>query len=338
MLSIKITIYRLASSSKIAHILCRAAENGKEVLVLMELRARFDEANNVAWSELLEEAGCQVVYGMEGFKCHSKICLITLRDKGKMRYITQIGTGNYNEKTNAMYTDLSLMTASEPIGQDAVRFFRNLLVNDLAGQYQELLVSPYGIRDQLCALIDQEMEKGADGYICIKVNSVTERGMIDKLRAASQAGVQVELIVRGICCLLPGVAGETEHIQVTSIVGRFLEHARIYCFGKGADAKMYLSSADLMTRNLKRRVEIACPVHDREIREQLHWMLTCQLRDNVKASFLCSDGTYHRKEHTLSTACNSQEQFMTESFHRPVEPEPEPVGFWQRMREHWKHE
>lgn len=336
-LSIKITIYRLASSSKIAHILCRAAENGKEVLVLMELRARFDEANNVAWSELLEEAGCQVVYGMEGFKCHSKICLITLRDKGKMRYITQIGTGNYNEKTNAMYTDLSLMTASEPIGQDAVRFFRNLLVNDLAGQYQELLVSPYGIRDQLCALIDQEMEKGADGYICIKVNSVTERGMIDKLRAASQAGVQVELIVRGICCLLPGVAGETEHIQVTSIVGRFLEHARIYCFGKGADAKMYLSSADLMTRNLKRRVEIACPVHDREIREQLQWMLTCQLRDNVKASFLCSDGTYHRKEHTLSTACNSQEQFMTESFHRPVEPEPEPVGFWQRMREHWKH-
>ncbi len=221
MLSIKITIYRLASSSKIAHILCRAAENGKEVLVLMELRARFDEANNVAWSELLEEAGCQVVYGMEGFKCHSKICLITLRDKGKMRYITQIGTGNYNEKTNAMYTDLSLMTASEPIGQDAVRFFRNLLVNDLAGQYQELLVSPYGIRDQLCALIDQEMEKGADGYICIKVNSVTERGMIDKLRAASQAGVQVELIVRGICCLLPGVAGETEHIQVTSIVTTF---------------------------------------------------------------------------------------------------------------------
>lgn len=336
-LSIKITIYRLASSSKIAHILCRAAENGKEVLVLMELRARFDEANNVAWSELLEEAGCQVVYGMEGFKCHSKICLITLRDKGKMRYITQIGTGNYNEKTNAMYTDLSLMTADEGIGQDAVRFFRNMLVNDLAGEYQELLVSPYGIKEQLYTLIDQEMEKGTEGYICIKANSVTERGIIDKLRAASQAGVQVELIIRGICCLLPGVEGETERIHVTSIVGRFLEHARIYCFGKGADAKMYLSSADLMTRNLKRRVEIACPVHDREMREQLQWVLDCQLRDNGKASFLCPDGTYHRKEHTLSAPCNSQEQFMAESFHRPAEAEPEPVGFWQRMLGRWGH-
>ena len=336
-LSIKITIYRLASSSKIAHILCRAAENGKEVLVLMELRARFDEANNVAWSELLEEAGCQVVYGIEGFKCHSKICLITLRDKGKMHYITQIGTGNYNEKTNAMYTDLSLMTADEGIGQDAVRFFRNMLVNDLAGEYQELLVSPYGIKEQLYTLIDQEMEKGTEGYICIKANSVTERGIIDKLRAASQAGVQVELIIRGICCLLPGVEGETERIHVTSIVGRFLEHARIYCFGKGADAKMYLSSADLMTRNLKRRVEIACPVHDREIREQLRWMLDCQLRDNGKASFLCPVGTYHRKEHTLSAPCNSQEQFMAESFHRPAEAEPEPVGFWQRMLGRWEH-
>ena len=336
-LSIKITIYRLASSSKIAHILCRAAENGKEVLVLMELRARFDEANNVAWSELLEEAGCQVVYGIEGFKCHSKICLITLRDKGKMRYITQIGTGNYNEKTNAMYTDLTLMTADEGIGQDAVRFFRNMLVNDLAGEYQELLVSPYGIKEQLYTLIDQEMEKGTEGYICIKSNSVTERGIIDKLRAASQAGVQVELIIRGICCLLPGVEGETERIHVTSIVGRFLEHARIYCFGKGADAKMYLSSADLMTRNLKRRVEIACPVHDREMREQLQWVLDCQLRDNGKASFLCPDGTYHRKEHTLSAPCNSQEQFMAESFHRPAEAEPEPVGFWQRMLGRWGH-
>ena len=336
-LSIKITIYRLASSSKIAHILCRAAENGKEVLVLMELRARFDEANNVAWSELLEEAGCQVVYGIEGFKCHSKICLITLRDKGKMHYITQIGTGNYNEKTNAMYTDLTLMTADEGIGQDAVRFFRNMLVNDLAGEYQELLVSPYGIKEQLYTLIDQEMEKGTEGYICIKSNSVTERGIIDKLRAASQAGVQVELIIRGICCLLPGVEGETERIHVTSIVGRFLEHARIYCFGKGADAKMYLSSADLMTRNLKRRVEIACPVHDREMREQLQWVLDCQLRDNGKASFLCPDGTYHRKEHTLSAPCNSQEQFMAESFHRPAEAEPEPVGFWQRMLGRWGH-
>lgn len=332
-LSIKITIYRLASSSKIARILCRAAENGKQVIVLMELRARFDEANNISWSKLLEDAGCQVVYGMDGFKCHSKICLITLRGKRSIRYITQVGTGNYNEKTNAMYTDLSLMTASDAIGEDANAFFRNMLVFNLEGGYRELMVSPHGIKSELCRLIDQQIALGPEGYICIKVNSVTEREVIDRLRAASQAGVEVQLIVRGICCILPGVPGETENIHVTSIVGRFLEHARIYCFGKGGEAKLYVSSADLMTRNLNRRVEIACPVHDGELREQLLWMLSCQLQDTAKASFVMSDGSYSRKRDRLPSAFNSQTQFMEASPHIVAPEAPKKRSFMDKMAE-----
>ena len=294
--SIKITIYRLASSSKIARILCRAAENGKEVLVLMELRVRFDEANNVAWSKLLEEAGCQVIYGMDGFKCHSKICLITRKERGKMSYITQIGTGNYNEKTNAMYTDLSLMTASPVIGEDAVAFFQNMLINKLNGDYRQLRVSPYGIKEMLIQRIDEQIRKGPEGYICFKVNAITERDIIDKLRQASDAGVEVRMIIRGISCILPGIPGDTENIHISSIVGRYLEHARIYQFGRGEDEKFYISSADLMTRNLNRRVEIACPIFDPDVRMQLRWMLLCQLRDNMKASIALSDGSYHRRK------------------------------------------
>ncbi len=315
-LSIKITIYRLASSSKVAQILCRAAEKGKEVLVLMELRARFDEANNLAWSKMLEEAGCQVVYGLDGYKCHSKICLITLRQKGKMTAITQVGTGNYNEKTNAMYTDLSLMTASPAIGEDAAVFFRNMLVNNLEGEYKQLCVSPYGIKNKVCELIDEQIRLGKEGYICIKINSFTERQVIDKLREASRAGVEVQLIVRGICCLLPGIQGETENIHITSIVGRYLEHARIYLFGRSEKAALYIGSADLMTRNLDRRVEIICPVYDPELRSQLKWLLENQLKDTAKASFMLSDGTYCRKQ--SAEAVDSQQYFMQHSPHRPA--------------------
>ncbi len=314
-LSIKITIYRLASSSRIAHALCRAAEKGKEVLVLMELRARFDEANNLAWSEMLERSGCQVIYGIGGFKCHSKICLITMRSRGKLSYITQIGTGNYNEKTNAMYTDLSLMTASDVIGEDAAVFFRNMLVNDLDGVYRGLCVSPHGIKNMLLDQIDGEIRKGPDGYICIKANSVTEKEVMDKLCEASQAGVEIHLIIRGICCILPGISGYTENIQVVSVVGRFLEHARIYLFGRGERAKVYISSADLMTRNLNRRVEIACPVYDPVLRDRLKWLLDSQLRDTAKASFLLSDGSYSRKH--SATPFDSQAYFMEQSPHMP---------------------
>ena len=330
-LSIKIAIYRLASSSKIAQTLCRAAENGKEVLVLMELRARFDEENNLVWSKMLEESGCQVIYGAEGFKCHSKICLITLRSRNKTSYLTQIGTGNYNEKTNAMYTDLCLMTADQTIGEDAAAFFRNMLVNKLDGTYQQLCVSPFGIKEMLLQNIDRQIALGQSGYVCIKANSVTEREVIDKLAAASRAGVEVQLIIRGICCILPGVAGETENIHVTSVVGRFLEHGRIYQFGRGDDTEFYISSADLMTRNLNRRVEIACPVHDMLLRKQLKWILDSQLRDTAKAGLLLPDGSYCRKHSAVPF--DSQDYFMQQSPHEPAQPVREAPRFLQRLKE-----
>ena len=330
--SIKITIYRLASTSKIARILCRAAENGKEVVALMELRARFDEANNIAWSKMLEEAGCKVIYGMENFKCHSKLCHITLQDKKGTHYITQVGTGNYNEKTSALYTDLSVMTASPVIGADGAAFFRNMLTDNLEGEYQALLVAPNGLKPRMLDLIDEQIAQGPKGYICIKVNSVTEREVIDKLREASQAGVEIKMIVRGICCLRPGVLHQTENIQITSIVGRYLEHARIYVFGRGAEAKYFIASADLMTRNLRRRVEIACPILDPAIRDQLRYLLDLQLQDNAKASFLQPSGAYLRKE-ANGPRIDSQAEFMKTSLHHP-EPEgttrPTP-SFFQRL-------
>lgn len=327
-LSIRITIYRLASSSKIAHILCKAAENGKEVTVLMELRARFDEANNISWSRLLEDAGCQVIYGVEDYKCHSKICLITLGRGDKLSYITQIGTGNYNERTNAQYTDLSLMTANEQIGLDGTAFFQNMLVGNLEGKYQHLLVAPAGLKPGLMDLIDGEIAKGSDGCIRIKANALTEREVMDKLAEASRAGVNVQMILRGICCLRPGIPAQTEHFHVTSIVGRFLEHGRIYCFGRGKDAKLFIGSADLMTRNLTRRVEIVCPVYDPEVRRQLLWILRTQLEDNVKATSLLSDGSYCRKVNSLPP-CSSQEVFMEKSIHQSTgtqKPRPEKRG------------
>ena len=330
-LSIKITIYRLASSSRIAQTLCRAAENGKDVLVLMELRARFDEENNLAWSKMLEESGCQVIYGTEGFKCHSKICLITLRSHNKTGYLTQIGTGNYNEKTNAMYTDLSLMTADPAIGEDAAAFFRNMLVNKLDGEYRQLCVSPFGIKAMLLEQIDRQIALGSDGYVCIKANSVTEREVIDKLAEASRAGVEVQLIIRGICCILPGVPGETEHIHVTSVVGRFLEHGRIYQFGRGENAEYYISSADLMTRNLNRRVEIACPVYDTLLRGQLRWVLDAQLRDTAKASLMLPDGSYCRKH--SAAPFDSQAYFMQQSPHIPAQPAKAPPKLLQRLKQ-----
>ena len=311
-----------------AHILCKAAENGKEVTVLMELRARFDEANNISWSRLLEDSGCRVIYGVEAYKCHSKICLITLRRGDRLSYITQIGTGNYNEHTNEQYTDLSLMTADEGIGLDGTVFFQNMMVGNLEGVYRHLLVAPADIKPRLLELIDGEIAKGTEGCIRIKANSMTEREVMDKLAEASQAGVQVQLILRGICCLRPGIAARTENIHVTSIVGRYLEHGRIYCFGRGREARLWIASADLMTRNLNRRVEIACPVYDPEVRTQLLWILRTQLEDNVKASSLLPDGSYCRKVNSLDP-CDSQEVFMDKSIHRSRRREPE--GALQRL-------
>ena len=330
--SIKITLYRVARDSKIISALTRAAENGKDVLALVELRARFDEENNIGWSKRLEEAGVTVIYGLEELKVHSKLLLITLRDGSDVSYITQVGTGNYNEKTSALYTDLSVMTASPSIGADGAAFFRNMLTDNLEGSYQTLWVAPYGLKPCILALIDEQIAKGPEGYLCFKVNSVTEREVIDKLRQASQAGVEIKLIVRGICCLRPGVLHQTENIQVTSIVGRYLEHARVYVFGRGADAKYFIASADLMTRNLRRRVEIACPIFDPAIQDQLRYLLDLQLQDNAKASFLQPSGAYLRKE-IHGPRIDSQAELMKTSLHRP-EPDPVPrhnQSFFQRL-------
>ena len=298
-LSIKITIYRLASTAKLVEYLAAAAENGKDVTVLMELRARFDEQNNINWAERLEEAGCTLLYGFEHFKVHSKICLITRREHAHIQHITQIGTGNYNEKTAKLYTDFCLMTANPVIGADAAAFFQNMSTSDLNGDYSHLLVAPNCLKSRLIALIDGEIAKAKGGRparIFIKVNSVTDRELIDKLAQASQAGVPVTMNVRGICCLRPGVPGLTDHIKVFSIVGRYLEHPRIYAFGVGEETRIYIGSADLMTRNTERRVEIACPVLDPAVRRQIRHYVELYCSDNEKARVLQPDGSYTRVE------------------------------------------
>ena len=311
-LTIRITIYRLAKKARLVEYLCAAAENGKEVTVLIELRARFDEQNNIDWSERLEEAGCRVIYGFEGYKVHSKICLITYRNRNNIEYITQVGTGNYNEKTATMYTDVSLITADKGIGEDAAVFFKNMSIGNLNGSYQHIIVSPTSLKPKVLSLMDEEIKKGTNGRIIMKMNSVTDVDFIQKVSEASNAGVKVDLIVRGICCILPGVKGYTENLRVTSIVGRYLEHPRIFLFGTGADQKIYIGSADMMTRNTEKRVEVACPVYDETIRKQLTHMLKIMLADNVKARELKSDGEYYMKEKGTSKV-NSQEYFMREA-------------------------
>ena len=311
-LTIRITIYRLAKKARLVEYLCAAAENGKEVTVLIELRARFDEQNNIDWSERLEEAGCRVIYGFEGYKVHSKICLITYRNRNNIEYITQVGTGNYNEKTATMYTDVSLITADKGIGEDAAVFFKNMSIGNLNGSYQHIIVSPTSLKPKVLSLMDEEIKKGTNGRIIMKMNSVTDVDFIQKVSEASNAGVKVDLIVRGICCILPGVKGYTENLRVTSIVGRYLEHPRIFLFGTGADQKIYIGSADMMTRNTEKRVEVACPVYDETIRKQLTHMLKIMLADTVKARELKSDGKYYMKEKGTSKV-NSQEYFMREA-------------------------
>lgn len=305
-ISIKITIYRLASKAKLVDYLCAAAENGKDVTVLIELRARFDEQNNIDWSERLEEAGCRIIYGFEDYKVHSKLCLITRREKGIVRYITQVGTGNYNEKTAALYTDLSLMTANEEIGEDANEFFRNMGIANLEGEYRHLMVAPVSLKQGLIRLMDEEIQKGRDGQICIKINSLTDMDILNKLKEASCAGVQVDMIIRGICCILPGIPGLTENIRVRNVVGRFLEHSRVYCFGKGAEEKMYISSADFMTRNTERRVEVACPVFDETLKARIHEILDVVSSDTMKGRVLNRGGSYEMLPRDLPPM-NSQE-------------------------------
>lgn len=310
--SIKITIYRLAKHSKIVRYLCRAAENGKNVTVLMELKARFDEQNNISAAEELEESGCHILYGFENYKAHSKICLITYKDKNEFKYITQIGTGNYNEKTSKMYTDLSYITSRKEIGKDAVTFFQNMSMSNLEGQYQHLWVAPSNLKSSILKEIDNQInlaKQHQPARIRIKMNSFTDLDIIHKISEASMAGVKIEMIIRGICCLLPGLENATENITIRSIVGRYLEHSRIYCFGDEKDIKIYIASADCMTRNTEKRVEIGCPIQDEKLKNQILEYFTLLMSDNIKARELCSDGHY-KQIISQEAPLNSQEECM----------------------------
>ena len=315
--SIKMTLYRVAKQSKVVESLIEAAENGKDVLVLVELKARFDEENNIEWSRRLEAAGCNVIYGLDGYKVHSKLCLITRMEDGHAQYYTQIGTGNYNEKTARLYTDLCLMTADQEIGREAAEVFRALAMGETLEQAQHLLVAPHCLQDRVLALIDEQIavaRAGGEAYIGVKINSLTDKAIIDRLIQASQAGVSIDLIVRGICCLIPGVPGKTENIRVISIVGRFLEHSRIYIFGRGEAAKVYIGSADFMTRNTLRRVEVAAPIRDAALRDRLLSMFDTMLRDNVQARRMQPDGVYRRLEPGEDAPLNAQEAFYQQAY------------------------
>ena len=317
-LSIKMTLYRLAKQSKIVEALCEAAENGKEVVVLVELRARFDEENNIRWSRMLEKAGCQIIYGLEGFKVHSKLCLITKKGRDGVEYITQIGTGNYNEKTARLYTDLSLMTANVEIGLDAAAVFQALTKGETVEESGHLLVAPKCLQNRILDMIQAEIDhkkNGEEAYIGLKLNSLTDKKIMDKLVEASCAGVHIDMIIRGISCLIPGVEGKTENIRIISIVGRFLEHSRIYIFGCGERRKYYISSADFMTRNTVKRVEVAAPVYDPAIKARIQGIFDLMLSDNQKARDESAEGVYALVPQE-GEPVNSQEILYQEAYDR----------------------
>ena len=314
--SIKMTLYRVAKQSKIIASLIEAAENGKDVTILVELKARFDEENNIEWSRQLEDAGCRVIYGLDGYKVHSKLCLITRKKQGKVGYITQIGTGNYNEKTSRLYTDLSLMTANVDIAMEAAEVFQALSMGETVESVDHLLVAPHCLQNKVIHMIDREIEHakaGEPAYIGLKMNSLTDKKIMEKLIKASKAGVKIDMVIRGICCLIPGVKGETDNIQVRSIVGRYLEHSRIYIFGKEPLDKIYISSADLMTRNTVRRVEVAAPIYDEAIKKRIRGMFNIMLSDNIKGRRMKPNGKYCKDEIT-GEAINSQEYFFEEAY------------------------
>ena len=315
-ISIKMTLYRVAKHSKIVEYLIEAAENGTEVLVLVELKARFDEENNIEWSRRLEDAGCRVIYGLDGYKVHSKLCLVTRKSEGQVEYYTQIGTGNYNEKTARLYTDLSLMTANVEIGVEAAKVFQALSMEETVDNVEHLLVAPRCLQNRILSMIDEEIsyaKEGKEAYIGLKMNSLTDKKIIDKLIEASQAGVKIDMVIRGICCLIPGVKGKTENIQVRSIVGRFLEHSRIYIFGTQEREKIYIASADFMTRNTLRRVEVAAPIYDKDLKVQLEEMFITMLSDNQKARQEDSHGNYEIVA-VQETPLNSQEFFYDQAY------------------------
>ena len=315
-ISIRMTLYRLARNSKVVEALTEAAENGKQVDVLVELKARFDEANNIEWSRTLEDAGCHVVYGIDGLKVHSKLCLITRKVGDEIQYITQVGTGNYNEKTSRLYTDLSLITADKRIGEEAAKVFQAILLGSVVEDMEHLLVAPKCLQNKVLAMIENEIQiakEGKPAYIGIKINSLTDKKIIDKLIDASRAGVKIDMVIRGINCLRSGIPGDTDNIHIVSIVGRFLEHSRIYIFGTHDRDKVYIASADFMTRNTLRRVEVAAPLYDETVKNKVRKMFATMLRDNVKAREQQPDGSY-QKLSMVGPVLNSQEYFYEEAY------------------------
>ena len=319
-ISIKITLYRLSSQSHLAETLIAAAENGKEVTALFELRARFDESNNIEWSQRFEQAGAKVIYGFRNYKVHSKICCITRQTEDGLQHITQLGNGNYNEKTAKLYTDLSFITTDESIGRDATEFFRNMGLESISENYDILCVAPLQIKPMILESIDHQIENAREGKpcgVCFKTNSITDKDIIVKLSEASCAGVPVTLLVRGICCILPSVEGYTDNVRVVSIIGRLLEHSRIFGFGPIDDMKVYLSSADLMTRNMEKRIEIAWPVLNKKLRDQIIEYIKTSLRDTAKRRELLSDATYtpmqyfvEKNETEQAVPFDSQEHYI----------------------------
>lgn len=344
--SIKMTLYRVAKNSRVVDALCQAAENGKDVTVLVELRARFDEENNIGWSRTLEDAGCHIIYGIGGIKVHSKLCLITRKSGDEIQYISQYGTGNYNEKTSRQYTDLSLMTSNADLGRESAKVFQCLCMGEVVENMDHLLVAPHCLKNQLIAFIDEEIAKvqaGKSGYVGVKCNSLEDKDLIDKLIEASQAGVKVDLCIRGICCMVSGIPGLTDNIRIVSIVGRYLEHARIYLFGTGEDQKVYISSADFMKRNTSRRVEVAAPIYDEALKARIVEMFRIMLADNVKVRVQQSDGTFQKRVAGTAEPLNAQEYFFEQAYlaagtaltdAKPVEepvseasaPQPQPVA------------
>jgi polyphosphate kinase len=338
--SVKITLYRLARNSKIIEALVEMAERGIDVLVLVELRARFDEENNIGWSKKLQNAGCTIIYGPKGLKVHSKLLLITRKKGDTLEHITQIGTGNYNEKTSALYTDLSLITASTEIGLEAVNIFNALSLGNCVEHTNHLLVAPKCLQNKIIAMIDEQIElatMGNPAYIGLKLNSLTDKVIIEKLIEASKAGVKTDLVIRGICCLVSGVKDYTENIKVTSIVGRYLEHSRIYIFGEGEGRKVYISSADFMTRNTLRRVEVAVPIYDKGISDRIYGIFTTLLSDNVKARVQGEDGIYRYKEKTSSEKINAQELFFEKAYEesskiKEIPEEKKKQSFFEKLK------
>ena len=336
-ISIKITIYRVAKTAKLIEYLCRAAENNKDVTALIELRARFDEQNNIDWSERLEEAGVKIQYGFDGYKVHSKITLITRRVNMGIQYITQVGTGNYNEKTAKLYTDLCLITANDEIGKDADNFFKNMGIGNIfEGEYKELLVSPMKLKYGVIDLINKEAAKGKSGMIMLKMNSITDVDIIHALKEASCAGCRIYMVIRGICCILPGVENATENIKIKSVVGRYLEHSRIYSFGEGEENRMYISSADFMTRNTEKRVEVACPVYDEDIKKKIFRIFEHIEKDNLKARIFLPNGEYIKCKNFEKINYDSQRELMLDSeryddLEMHIEEHPEKLTIFQKI-------